>query len=117
MGSVPKASNTGRVATPPFRGIGSPRGILPFLNCTLPMEGAGETTPVKVTPWPNTDGFTEALNVTAAGACDTVRATAAEFTAGEFPFPGKVAVRKWLPAEKLATVSRATPEALETGVP
>ena len=53
-----------KAADPLFTVTGAPRLVVPSLNCTVPVGvpepgGTTETVAVKVTGWPNTEGFAD----------------------------------------------------------
>jgi hypothetical protein len=64
-------------ADPPFT-VAVPRRLLPSLNWTLPVVVAGESSAVKVTASPETDGFNEEVSVTVVAALLTVSVNTAE---------------------------------------
>jgi hypothetical protein len=65
-------------AADPLLAVAVPSDVAPSRNWTVPVAVAGDTVAVKVTGWPNADGFGVALSVTLEEDLETVCVTAAD---------------------------------------
>src|ERR1700680_1406988 len=103
----------------PLLSVPVPSTVALSLNVTVPVgvpEVAGFTVAVKVTAWPNADGFTEETTEVVEVACFTPCDRAGEVLPAKLASPLYTAVMEYVPIVSVAVVNAAVP-ALSVPVP
>ena len=83
----PAASDVVENVAAPALKVPAPKTAPPSRNCTLPVAVAGVTCTVKVTAWPNVDGFAEEVSVTLDTALATVWVNVWDVLVAKFASP------------------------------